>query len=580
MAATASSAPSADRVTVLASLTAGAVLLILALRSLYSGMGQSYDSLLYARSLWGIAHGAWVNPAYGTHAFAIHLNLGLLPLAPLCWVLPAAVVLAIAQAAAFAGTLGLFMRAAAERGVAMFAAALLLLSPLIVNPFLFDLRPGVVGVPLAFAGLLRLRERQAMDRGVVAWLLAAAMIREEFAVIGAAGLVLAPLGRGALRQRVLAAAALVAYFGLYWWGLRPLLAGDDRADVATAALFAGDATAWTYRLHLLVALATTLGAVCWRGWRWAGAAVPGIGLIVLLAKLPEHALSFHYAMFAAPGLLIAAVDGLSRHARLSRQAIALHGAFAIAATLAYSAIPGGARFQADAFGFDTEAQRWQAEVHATLDAIPDDAGVVVPGPFAARLADRRTIYSLETYHAEIQRTGSAPPDVDIVVLAAQDWASLGRWLVHQADFQRVAIVGQRFAVLHRGAAGALNPALAMPTNPPPPCAAPEVAWPAVGLAACRSTVEAELVVVRIGSPSAPVPPLALERGDDATWSALWLESGLVHPGQLPVGAWAVAPTARPLAAGTALRLVDASGREVPAADVRGPAPTPASPFRF
>ena len=559
-------------------------LLVLALRSLYVGMGQSYDSLLYARSLWGIAHDAWFNPAYGTHAFGIHLNLGLLPLAPFARVVPAAVVLAFAQAAAFGGTLALFVRAVgATKGVAWAgaAAALFLLSPLVVNPFVFDLRPGVVGVPLVFAGLLRLRRTGTVDAGVVAWLLAAAMVREEFALLGAAGLALAPLPRQGLRRRLLVAAGLCAYFAAYWFGIRPLLAGGERADDAAAALFAGDTAAWTYRLQLALALAATLGAWCWRGWRWAGAALPGVGLVLVLAKLPEHALSFHYAMFAAPGLLMAAVDGFDRPTRAPRAALAASLSIALAATLAFGAVPGGARFQADAFGFDAEASEWMGEVHATLDTIPRDAGVALPGPFAARFADRDAIYSMETLHAAIRRDGQAPADLDVAVLATHDWPTLGRWLVHHAAFQRVVVIADRFVVLQRGAPGSVNPMLGASAAASPPCATPEVAWLAVGLAGCRTSAGDAFVVVRIREADGPVPPLALERGaPPSDWAPLWLESGLVHPGQLPVGGWAIAPAAPPLSTGDALRLVDPSGREVPAADVRGASPMPAAPFRF
>ncbi len=61
------------------------------------GQAQSYDTMLYARSLWGAGHGHWHNPIVGTHALAIHGHFLALPLAPLTHLFRAVDVLNVAH---------------------------------------------------------------------------------------------------------------------------------------------------------------------------------------------------------------------------------------------------------------------------------------------------------------------------------------------------------------------------------------------------------------------------------------------------------------------------------------------------
>ncbi len=565
--------PSA-RLARLLAIAAGVGVFSLALRSIYIGQGQSYDTLLYARSLWGMAHGHWFNPAYGTHVFGIHANVALLPLAPLTWLLPAAVVLAAAQAVALTATLDAVARHA--RHTAITAVGLATLSPLVLNPWLFDLRPGLLAIPLLTGALLRLRAHGTLDARAIALCAAAALVREEFAVVAAAGVTLAPGLRSQLGRRAGVAAVLLAYMAVYWFFLRDAFSGGAgaRADQAASDLLAASQGAWAYRAQLAAALAATGGGVIWLGWRWLGAALPGLGLAVLLAKQPEHALSFHYTMFAAPGLLVALVDGLERvrHARATLAALGV----AVATSLAFGSIPGGARFQADAFGFAAEARPWQGEVHDVLASWPPHEGALAPGAFSASVADRETIYSMETATRHVAEHAEPPPGLAVALLPAHEWNRLGRWLVHRGGFQLERIVAGRFALLRAGRIDAPNPMLASMPETPLPCPEPTVVWPAAGLAACRvATPDGERVaLLRIGSPSAPGRALALEVVRDNQPIPAAIAHGLINPSQLPERRWTWLELPTGPQAGDRIRLLDGDGRVAPALDPTQPSAPP------
>ncbi len=322
---------------------------------------QTYDTMLYARSLWGVAHGDLNNIVYGTHVFGVHAQAGLVLLAPLARAWHPATVLIVAQCAAFAATLALggaaVARAVPSKTVAsafvagLGGAALLAMSPLVINPFFFDARPDLLGVPLLTAGLLRMQARGMLDARVVAWLAAGVAMREEFATVAVLALMYVPpgiddrLGRG---RRWAAAGAMLAWLALYWLVVRPSLGDGARADQATADLFGGGA-ALGYRAAVLALIITTGGALVLRGWRFALPALPGLALILAVSKLGMGALSFQYSMFAAPGLIAAAAAGAAALGEASavRRRVELGVAVAVSA-LAFAlaaAAPGGGRYR-------------------------------------------------------------------------------------------------------------------------------------------------------------------------------------------------------------------------------------------
>lgn len=129
-----------------AGMAVGGATIALLHRLLYLGYAQTFDTLLYARALWGVAHLDLHNPAAGVHAFSVHAHWGLVVLAPLARVADAATVLLLAQgvsAGLTAALVGLAAgavaaRAGLGRGSALVAVAAALLgtiaSPLVANP--------------------------------------------------------------------------------------------------------------------------------------------------------------------------------------------------------------------------------------------------------------------------------------------------------------------------------------------------------------------------------------------------------------------------------------------------------------
>ena len=78
----------------------------------YAGQPQSYDTLLYSRGLWGVAHGNWHNPIFDLETFAIHGSFVFFLLAPLAHIMSSANVLIAAQAVSLAGVVFVTVREA------------------------------------------------------------------------------------------------------------------------------------------------------------------------------------------------------------------------------------------------------------------------------------------------------------------------------------------------------------------------------------------------------------------------------------------------------------------------------------
>ena len=594
---------------------AGVGLALLLTRLFTVGMAQSYDTMLYGRSLWGIGHGEGFNPVYGMHWLGIHANLLLAPLAPLTRVFSSWSLLVGAQALAYAAVVALAIDAAlrvvcgggpggvaaepaatrAAPGPGLVARVLagswalvaLAFSPLLVNPFLFDARPDLVAVPLLFTGLLRAERRGGWDRRAMLWLVAAALVREEFAAIGAATLVLSPPStspeRWGLRERVLAACALGAWFALYWWVVRPGFAGEyagARADEAAADLFAtADPDAGRFRRAFLLAALGFGGGLALRGWRWLGPAIPGLVFVALSTKLASFALNFHYSMFAAPALAVASIAGLrtligprSSHDRRRLGVLAASLLAGLLVTRVFGAHPLGERFQAENFGADESVMAFLPECHALLDRIPDDAGAAVVSMFGARFADRSEVWSMETLTRHMVEHGEVPPGVDWVAIDNNRFATLGRVLVNRHGFRLVDVAAGRLGLFERPA----DPDAATPLaeSLARPCVRRDVEWPAVGLALCDLTrlPDGRLtgVLYRFAPRTPGAVPVAITAEVDGRGSALNVVSGLVDPATIPHDVGMQAVTAeRVLAPTIRLHLQDLTGRNHPGVRVRG-----------
>ena len=591
-----------DRLAAVFGILAAIGLAVLLNRLFTVGMAQSYDTTLYGRSLWGIGHGSGINPVYGTHWLGIHANWVLVILAPLSWVISPAATLAVAQSAAFGVSVYLILRAARQAEgrtsplgvrVATLWGLALVATPLLINPFFFDARPDLIAVPFMLAALLRVERTRAWDRRALLWLVCAALVREEFAVIGAGCLVLSPAPKGwSWGQRVGAAAALVAYFALYWLVIRGHFSdfAADRADQAAGDLFAGAGVGVAhFRQQLALATLAIGGGLVLRGFRWLPAALPGLVFVAISTKLAEHALNFHYPMFAAPVLVVAAIAGLralSVNPHFLRL-VTVASVFAIAVSASLGAHPGGDRFQSEYFGFDEAAQPWQLECHALLDNIPAEAGVAMPAMFGPRFAGREHVWSIETLHRQlIERdtdinpdAGTVPDSIEWIGLDNTRFATLGRVLVNRHGFQLVGIAAGRMALLRR-AQGDPPPALAVPGQTAD-CGELSISWTEMGLGLCDVRRDASgrvhATILRVSpAPATHQLPSAIVVEVDGQPTPLNAFYGLLDPTTIPLGVGVPAITPdRINAPSVRVHLQDLSGRNFTGTPIRDGQPGPA-----
>lgn len=457
-------------------------------RLLYGGFAQTFDTMLYARALWGVAHGDFYNPTAGVHAFSVHAHWGLLALAPVVRLLDAALVLVWAQAVSAGATAALVGVAAGREAAASgigrasvvvgcaTAVAGVVASPLVGNPFLFDARPDLLAVPLATAALLRIRHRGDVDVAAAALLLAAVAMREEVAMLAAPAFLLAPARTGTTRWglRVGGAAISLGYWAVYWLVLRKLFGGAEAVDRldGTASLFlggalgdwlAGAAATGRWKLEIAAAAAATMGGAALLGhWRWWLVAGPGLAFVILPNRMPELALNFHYGLFAAPALLVAGVDGIARglawantgpaqRHRRRRVALAL-SATLVATTIfaASSAFPGGGRFRPQWLAPEAEAASDIAAAHAVLAALPADASLTVSYVWGAPYCDRSLVESDVMLRTRLLRDGSAAEAMDYVALRPHEAARSRVQLVEELGYTE-QIVADGALVLFRRA---------------------------------------------------------------------------------------------------------------------------------
>jgi len=522
------------------SLLLGAALWALLHRCLFEGQAQSHDAPLYVRSLWGIAHGDYNNSLLDYSSLAIHSQLGLLLLAPFARVWHAADVLITAQALAFAAThfvwLSALLRAARAAGVmgSLHAPWLSLLfsygMPLVANPFVFDVRPEMLGVFFATAGLLRGAERQRWDGVSIALLTASAAAREEFALVAACGLMHAPVGRVALRTRAIWAGVCVAYFAANSYIFQWARGEAQTAHLASAAPWQDLALS---KLQLLAAFVGAGGGLAMLGYRWLGSALPGLGMLALSTWMPSDQISFHYGMFVAPALLTASYTGYVAMLQKPRVWIAPHCAVALGCGLFLSALPGGARWKGEHFdlqGSPLSAAAWRAhsawlaQVHQILQSVPREHSLLLQYMFAAPYADRPSIRVLEVPNAN-------PWQPDAVLLPQKLWPTRGLQLREQG-YRLSALAGSDFALLSRRTSTPLASVLSAHG-----CEGASLSWPDAGIQLCNAWREPDgRVTVLLGRQrsSDTRARLALGAGPHFTTTLLPLD-GLIELADLPEG---------------------------------------------
>lgn len=480
----AASAPLVPAALVICGLTLVASVLVPAL---HANRAQSFDALLYARAAWGVAHGDPFNPVAGVSSFAVHLHGGLVLIAPLTRALGGLTALIVAQGLAFGATLALVHAAVARTwaasgrplrvgGNVALALAVLggcLVSTWVANPFLYDVRPDLIGIPFATAALLRLATRHRADTGTLLLAALAVCMREELALPLAAGFVVAP---GVQREWGRRAAGIALTAGVWvvyvLWG-RTWFGGavaTERIEGTVDVFLGVPPEAWGPAfLHLLPnrlavaggAALTGCGLAAFGG-RWWLAAAPGLAWVLVALRQPDEALHFHYPMVAAPALLTASVVGLRRVLSWRRPAIqfAAGGAGIVAAVcfaLVWSSWPFGGRFAAERYRASEGPQGAAVErSHALLAAALEGqtSGAVVPWSFGAPWADRSVVWSNLQLVDALAKDAPIPPAIEQIALIRSDAEGVRAVLVERHGFRVVTPPGEPLVVFRRSVGGA------------------------------------------------------------------------------------------------------------------------------
>jgi uncharacterized membrane protein len=542
---------------------AGLLLLARLLRLSSEGLSASFDSAIYIRNLWGIAQGDWHNPLVNNHIFGVHGNWVLLLLAPLVRFAEPAFLLAVTQSLALGATAGLlhagFLEAlgqGASQGRRIAASTLLsaglVVGPIAINPFLFDLRPDMLGLPLLLGGLLRARHR-GFDGRSLAWMAAALLVREEFVMVIIGAMFTAPFGRSLLpdwRRRCSVIAAALAFFAVYWFGVRGWVAPQSVAGASSVAsqmlnnsspLPLSQVAA--YKAEILASVVLGGGLLTLFGWRWLGVAMPGLAFLLIQSRMQADLLDFHYAIFALPGLAIASVDGLERLVSRPRHAPLLLASAAIMIALFAnsSALPGGGRHFAsrEAALNPDGSPRLTAEglplyeaMNAMVAALPADDGVAVPFALSAGAAARSTIVTTEQVKQWVSKGEKLPSELHWVVLFGKDFEGLGSRLVSEHGLHLVTTVDQSLAVLTDRPAPTNWAAI---TRPARECA-PVAEWPTAGVRLCSpDSVNQGWWVERTAAIALPAPTDLFFEQAGAAPTLFRGVSGLVDLSSLPVG---------------------------------------------
>ncbi len=358
---------------------------------LFLGRAHSIDALLYAQSLEAIASHEMGAEALGRAPLEVHGHLVLYLLAPLThWLHPTWVLIG-AQGIALGTTFGLL----ANSRRTLLVSPLLLASPLVINPFLFDIRPGLIGVPFFFYALQRtyVQTHSLGGRSLLAYV-AAALCREEFALLAALAVwILAPRmpSRRDRIKRLLLACVFALYFVAYYAFTR--VGGQHDSLLLHTAASVGFSQLIEYKALLVASWLLSAGGL-WllASKRLVVLCAAGLFPAFVSTWMIDSQVSFHYGMFAIAPVLLATRQALTRlHMWTTWKKLAPLG-LCIAGFLIFSALPGGGAFREEHFNL-LRAQVSPLKVHKHLAQEPADRPLVVPFEYAAPLADRLTTQS-------------------------------------------------------------------------------------------------------------------------------------------------------------------------------------------
>lgn len=420
--------------------------------SIYQGQTHSFDAMLYARSLWGVANDAPHNSVVGVHAMAIHGHFGLYLLAPFTWAFRAVDVLLVAQVATYFLCNLLVVTAAMQvwrapetapdeqvdlkdnqRFPAVIGACMALFlaaNPLWTNPFTFDVRPDMLGALPIVYGTLRLWKCGLGDRlGLVA-LLSSVLMREEFAMLVVATLMLWPSRPWSQhrRERLVGSAIALGYWAFYWFALRQWFGGEmaeARVQGAATTLLGGTtgfvmdfARNLGWKLETFLAWALGGGGLALVGWRFLGGTLPGLSMVLAMNRMANKVITFHYAIFGSAALPVAMLEGARRLCTLpaAHRRAALVTGMVLSIAIGFLSIPAwpGQRREPIYVNADAAGAAGMANLAPALACIPDDVGLVVPYHFAAPRADREHLYRADLM-ANVP-VSEWPAEVEVVVM--------------------------------------------------------------------------------------------------------------------------------------------------------------------
>jgi uncharacterized membrane protein len=362
-----------------------------------TGHNASFDLALYARSLWGIAHGVPFNPLRDQHALALHSHGILYLLAPLTKLASPVYLLLTLQAISLGGA-GLLLYAISKRrlGSQPIAACVALsyfFYPVAANTALFDMHPktlAMMPILCVLDGLDRNPETVRSLWKAGAWMLLCFACREDiaicFGVIGVYWLLVLRRVRAGLLLVILSA----AFFLLYELVVRPALGADFASMQAHFGALNAAAVLNQADIAYILLLLGGFAFLPLLGPRFAiGATVP-IAINILSNFAQTNAIRSHYAFLALPFLALGAVYGLSRlDGSPKLQPIAAVGMVVAAVGVGVfgSVGPGGRSFDSNRFAHSETSRAAQT----CIEAIPPEAGVYAPVQWAAHLADRPVI---------------------------------------------------------------------------------------------------------------------------------------------------------------------------------------------